>query len=52
MSGGLDRQDAHGLLKKVSGTHRYVLTSKGRQITTALLAARQADVGRLTKLAA
>ena len=43
---------AHGLLKKVSGTHRYVLTSKGREITTALLAARQADVDQLTKLAA
>ena len=43
---------AHGLLKKVSGTHRYVLTSKGREIITALLAARQADVDQLTKLAA
>ncbi len=30
--------------KKVSGTHRYVLTSKGREITIPLLAARQADV--------
>jgi hypothetical protein len=43
---------AHGLLKKVSSTHRYVLTEKGRQIATALLAARQADVEQLTKLAA
>lgn len=43
---------AHGLLKKVGGTHRWVLTDKGRRIVTALLAARQADVDQLTKLAA
>ena len=43
---------AHGLLRKVSGTHRYILTSKGREVITALLAARQADVDKLTKLAA
>lgn len=43
---------AHGLLRKVSGTHRYVLTEGGRKIITALLAARQADVEQLTALAA
>jgi len=43
---------AHGLLRKVSGTHRYQLTQKGRRIVTALLAARQAHVDQLTKLAA
>lgn len=43
---------AHGLLRKVNGTHRYVLTESGRQIITALLAARQADVEQLTALAA
>ena len=43
---------AHGLIKKVSGTHRYLLTSQGRQIITALLAARQATPSQLTKLAA
>jgi hypothetical protein len=43
---------AHGMLKKVSGTHRYVVTSEGRQILTALLAARQSDVDKLTQLAA
>lgn len=43
---------AHGLLRKVSGTHRYVMTARGRKITTALLAARQADVEQLTALAA
>jgi len=43
---------AHGLIAKVGGTHRYVVTDKGRAIITALLAARQADVNQLTKLAA
>jgi hypothetical protein len=43
---------AHGLLRKVSGTHRYVVTDSGRKIITALLAARQADVEQLTALAA
>jgi hypothetical protein len=43
---------AHGLLRKVSGTHRYVVTENGRRIITAVLAARQADVEQLTALAA
>ena len=43
---------AHGLIKKVSGTHRWVLTDNGRRIVTALLAARHADVDQLTQLAA
>ncbi len=43
---------AHGLIKKISGTHRYLLTPQGRQIITALLAARQATPSQLTKLAA
>lgn len=43
---------AHGLLRKVSGTHRYVVSDKGRRIITALLAARQANVQQLTALAA
>ena len=43
---------AHGLLRKVSGTHRYVVSDKGRRIITALLAARQANVEQLTALAA
>ena len=42
----------HGLVRKVSGTHRYVVTEGGRKIITALLAARQADVEQLTALAA
>lgn len=43
---------AHGLVQKVSGTHRYVLSEKGRTTITALLAARKADVEQLTKIAA
>ena len=43
---------AHGLLKKVSGTHRYVVNENGRKIITALLTARMADVEQLTALAA
>jgi len=43
---------AHGLIAKVSRTHRYVVTAKGRRIITALLAARQASTEKLTALAA
>jgi hypothetical protein len=43
---------AHGLLRKVSGTHCYVVTEGSRKTITALLAARQADVEQLTAFAA
>lgn len=43
---------AHGLVQKVPRTHRYMVTSAGRQAITALLAARQANTRRLTELAA
>ena len=43
---------AHGLITKVSRTHRYVVSAKGRRIITALLAARQASTEKLTALAA
>jgi hypothetical protein len=43
---------AHGLIKKLSGTHRYVLTTKGSTTITAILAARQANINELTKIAA
>lgn len=43
---------AHGLIHKVSKTHRYVVTDKGRRTITALLAARQASTEKLTALAA
>jgi hypothetical protein len=42
----------HGILRKLTGTHRYQLTTRGRRILTALLAARNADVDQLTKMAA
>lgn len=42
---------AHGLIRKVSRTHRYHVTEKGRRIITALMAARAADVTKLTELA-
>ena len=43
---------AHGLIRKITGTHRYMITAKGRQIVTTLLAAQQASVEQLIKLAA
>jgi len=43
---------AHGLIRKVTGTHRYMISTKGRQLTTTLLAAQQASVEQLIKLAA
>jgi hypothetical protein len=43
---------AHRILRKVPGTHRYQVTEAGRRILTALLAARQADIDQLTKMAA
>jgi hypothetical protein len=42
---------AHGLIKKVSKTHRYLVTAKGQRIITALLAARQASTEKLTAFA-
>jgi hypothetical protein len=43
---------AHGLIKKITGSHRYQLSKRGRTVITALLAAREADIDALTKLAA
>lgn len=43
---------AHGLISKVSRTHRWQLTDKGRRIVTALLAVRHADTEKLISLAA
>jgi len=42
---------AHGLILKVQKTHRYQLTASGRRICTALLAAHNANVNRLTEAA-
>lgn len=43
---------AHGIIRKVNNTHRYLLTKSGRRVVTALLAARNADVDALNKMAA
>jgi hypothetical protein len=39
---------AHGLIKKIPRTHRYLVTAEGRTAIAALLAARQASPRRLT----
>lgn len=43
---------AHGLIHKVSKTHRYVVSPQGRETITALLAARAANTKKLSQLAA
>lgn len=43
---------AHGLIAKVPGTHRYLVTTKGRAAITAILAAHQATLTQLTEKAA
>lgn len=43
---------AHGLIKKVPRTTRYLLTTKGRKITNAINAASMADTQKLMELAA
>lgn len=43
---------AHGLIARVPKTHRYIVTSKGRKVITALLAAGCANIEQLAKLAA
>lgn len=43
---------AHGIITKISGTHRYQLTAAGRQATTAVLTALRASIRQLTPLAA
>ena len=43
---------AHGVIKKVTGTHRWILTDQGRRATSALLAARNANIDQLTQIAA
>jgi hypothetical protein len=43
---------AHGLIHKVTGTHRYLLTKAGRIATTAILTALRSSVRQLTAAAA
>lgn len=42
---------AHGIVRKVSHSHRYLVTAKGRVLLTAILAAQHADVAKLTAAA-
>ncbi len=43
---------AHGLVRKVSGTHRYLLTGKGTQLCTAVLHLNQAEIKDVVNFAA
>ena len=43
---------AHGLIRKIAGTHYYRLTRKGRQISTAILRYQSATLQQLTKIPA
>jgi hypothetical protein len=52
LSRSLSLLRAHGLIRRVPSRHLYHVTSKGRRVITALLAARNASVEQLTKLAA
>src|SRR5262249_46763119 len=38
---------AHGLIQKISKTHRYQVTPRGREVITAIVAARAAGVAKL-----
>jgi hypothetical protein len=42
---------AHGLIRKIPKTHRYQVSPQGREIITAVLAARQANTATLTQAA-
>ncbi|MGV1015232.1 MAG: hypothetical protein ACOYB4_09710 [Methyloceanibacter sp.] len=43
---------AHAVIKKIPKTHRYQLTDRGRLVVTAVLAARNAELSALLKMAA
>jgi hypothetical protein len=43
---------AHGLIRKVPSTHRYVLSTKGRDILTAIIATQTLTIQELRKAAA
>ena len=43
---------AHGIIRKISRTHRWELSARGRTVVTALLAARHASIDELSRLAA
>ena len=46
------RLRAHGLVRKVTGTHRYLLTTKGTKLCTAVLHLNQAQIQDVVALAA
>lgn len=48
----LRRLRAHGMIRKVPGRHRYLVTQKGREVITLLLCAQHADVEKLAAMAA
>lgn len=43
---------AHGIIRKVQRTHRYVLTKKGREIASAIIHTQCIPVSKITELAA
>ncbi len=43
---------AHGILNKLSHTHRYQVTDQGRLILNGITSARRATIHRLTAIAA
>jgi hypothetical protein len=43
---------AHALITKITGTHRYQLTSHGRKTIVAILSALRSTVAQLTPLTA
>jgi DNA-binding HxlR family transcriptional regulator len=43
---------AHGLIRKLGKSHRYVLTAKGHDIIPAVLAAQRVSLHQLRKVAA
>ena len=43
---------AHGIIRKVSRSHRYTVTAKGREILSAILHAHDASVDQLVRMAA
>jgi len=43
---------AHHLIQKVPHTHRYVVTNRGREIISAVLASQQITLEQINKLAA
>lgn len=42
---------AHGIIRKVPGTHRYLVADHGRQVITCRQAARAADISKLASAA-